>query len=191
LIDAAAGSESGGDYPGVVAVLVAAGADVNAKTDLGWTPLASCVINGGSPALVPLLIKAGVDVNAVGVGNKTALSWAAFNGDIPMMQALIAAGANIYGSGGAADGPLFSAVQADRLAAVRLLISGGVDPNRASRFGSPLSVAANLGHLDVVQALLDPGADVNGNEQETPLKIALEAGHSDVAALLKQRGGHN
>jgi ankyrin repeat protein len=106
------------------------------------------------------------------------------------MQALIAAGANLEGSGGVFDGPLFNAAEGGKLAAVQLLIRAGVDPNRASRMGQPLAIAAHFGHLDVVQQLLNAGADVNGSGSETPLKIALDAGHPDVAALLRQHGGH-
>jgi cytohesin len=82
LMDAASGSAAGGDYPGVVAALISAGADPNAKDEGGRTPLAFAVIVGRNPAVVPILAKAGAQVNAIEVGGKTPLSWAAWNGDV-------------------------------------------------------------------------------------------------------------
>jgi len=85
---------------------------------------------------------------------------------------------------------MFNAAETGKLAAVQLLLRAGVDPNRASGFGPPLAVAAHFGHLDVVRALLNAGADVNGNGVVSPLRVALDSGHNDIAALLRQRGGH-
>ena len=50
--------------------------------------------------------------------------------------------------------------------------------------------ASNNGHLEVVQALLAKGADVNAkaNDSKTALDAATAGGHAEVRALLVQAG---
>ena len=57
---------------------------------------------------------------------------------------------------------------------------------------TPLFIACQNGHVDLVRLLLDKGAEVDRaasgrwNEGQTPLYIAKENGHSAVVALLKK-----
>jgi hypothetical protein len=55
------------------------------------------------------------------------------------------------------------------------------------RMASPLWLAASLGHLDIVQALAEHGADLNAADDEgtTPFVAACEAGHDAVVRWLK------
>ena len=55
---------------------------------------------------------------------------------------------------------------------------------------APLRVAAHLGHKDVVQLLLDKGADPNKTDHDgwTPLHEAASSGHTNVFQLLLERG---
>ena len=56
---------------------------------------------------------------------------------------------------------------------------------------TPLMWASEEGHLDVVQALLTKGADVNAKTFEngmTPLMWASEEGHLDVVQVLITKG---
>ncbi len=56
---------------------------------------------------------------------------------------------------------------------------------------TPLHMAAQNGHRDVVELLLAKGAEVNAkdNYDWTPLHIAAQYGHKDVVELLRQHDG--
>ena len=53
-------------------------------------------------------------------------------------------------------------------------------------------MAADGGHADLVELLLANHADVNATDKDgrTPLHYAEKRHHEDVAALLRQHGGH-
>jgi ankyrin repeat protein len=59
-----------------------------------------------------------------------------------------------------------------------------------------LQIAAKGGYLEVVQVLLDAGADVNAaavrfGGGRTALQVAAECNHFDIVALLKSSGACN
>lgn len=77
---------------------------------------------------------------------------------------------------------------------VRRLLAEGVpvDVIDNGRFNAtPLQVAAGAGHVEVVQILLDAGANVNhvDNDGFSPVTAAGKAGRWPVVRLLAQHGG--
>ena len=88
--------------------------------------------------------------------------------------------------------PLHSAIANRRAEIVKLLLDHGADVNttQADDF-TPLHEAAQNGLLDVTQWLLERGAHVNpclSSSGKTPLALALEHQHEEVAELLKRHG---
>jgi ankyrin repeat protein len=82
---------------------------------------------------------------------------------------------------------LFDAVAAGDLARVEALLAGGADPNPFDAEGrTPLMVAAQEGHGDVVRALLAGGADplLTDVVGEGALTKAAAYGHPHIAELL-------
>ncbi|MEX0714695.1 MAG: ankyrin repeat domain-containing protein [Pirellulales bacterium] len=95
---------------------------------------------------------------------------------------------------------LTTAAATGQVAAVRLLIAEGADPDLLDADGrsqTPLSTAAMHGQLEVCRELLKAGADPNipttPHERRAPggwtaLDWALQAEHKEVADLLRKHG---
>lgn len=86
---------------------------------------------------------------------------------------------------------LFQAVEQGSSDMVRELLAGGADPNFVGQDGfTPLILAAHIGDIEVVRALLVSGwidlSVVNANGK-TAIAEAIAQGHSEVARILKKR----
>jgi ankyrin repeat protein len=128
-----------------------------------------------------------------------ALAWAARSDRVDALDALIAHGARLEADvyRGSA---LMWAAASGRVAAIRRLIALGADPDGRSTFGGPehgvgtvpLHLAAQSGHLEAIEALLDAGADSTVRDElydGTPGDWAEHGGNADAAALLRGHGG--
>lgn len=131
---------------------------------------------------------------------------------IPLaLQALIDAGADLNVVSNTGTTALATAIQHGYLEAVKLLLAKGADPNLScqsidswmlqnpelqdhyrERFDKtmPLNLAAAFGRFEMVQTLLDAGADPGCIDEKgrTALKIAIKEGHQDIVTLLKKTG---
>ena len=79
--------------------------------------------------------------------------------------------------------------------AARLLLDRGAAVDTADNDGwTPLCIASQYGHVEMVRLLLGGGAqiDAHGNrDEETPLWLACREGSMSVAQLLLERGPVN
>jgi ankyrin repeat protein len=74
---------------------------------------------------------------------------------------------------------------------LKLILNAGADVDLSNKAGeTPLMVAAQLGRLDYVQALLDKKADPSAKNHEgnTALYFAIFEGHDDIAKRLIKAG---
>ena len=86
---------------------------------------------------------------------------------------------------------LHHAAREDIFTLIVHLIARGADKNAMDRWGyTPLMHAALKGNYNAISALLDLGADANltGSPDGNPLSLASDAGHRDIAKILRMHG---
>ncbi|HEX6739502.1 MAG TPA: ankyrin repeat domain-containing protein [Vicinamibacteria bacterium] len=92
---------------------------------------------------------------------------------------------------GSKEDQMLQAVRAGDLAAVKALLDQGVPVDVKFRYDrTPLSFAADRGHLEIVKLLLERGADVNAKDsfyKMTPLSAAAMKGNADIVKLMLAR----
>lgn len=178
-------------------LLLEQGADVNATNQAGATALMRAA---GDPAKVRLLLKHGAAASARTVTGQSALMLAARPARSHEAVGLLlkhGADANATSAFGAT--ALMAAAAGGDVETVRLLLAHGANPNVQATpdepgflFGggrSPLMWAAFRGNNEVIQLLIDAGADINApNVLGTPLAQAAWADRTQAAELLLARG---
>ncbi len=194
--------------------LIAKKAKVDATNEFGSTPLAEAA-KLADASMVKMLLDAGAGVEGANQDGETALMVAIKTGELPVVELLIKAGAKVnviekFHN----QTPLMYAADAPKNAGamVKLLLSkdASVKPRALyddwpSQISSEpraqyrpvggltaLLYAARNGCYECVEAMLAAGADVNTPTPEgvTPLMIALDNDHNDVAKLLLDRGAN-
>ena len=163
--------------------LLEAGANPNAALLAGETPL-MVASRSGNPAVVEQLLAKGANVNARGARGQTALMWAVAQKHPDVVKVLLAHGADVHARsevwsevmavpphgyleynraiphGG--DTALMFAARVGDLASAKLLVAAGANVNDADAWGvSATALAAHAGFGDLVEFLLDNGADAN------------------------------
>lgn len=169
--------------------LIAAGADVNARSRYNQeTPLQSAA-TGGNVEIVQLLLSLGAKINAKGTYGWTPLHFAAWHGRLEVVKVLLAHGAAVDARGKDKDTPLDLAAASKHQEVLELLRAADAGTNSERTAGwPPLHVAAEAGDIIAVKALVAAGADVNSKLPDGRTPLAL-AGTADVEAFLRAHGG--
>jgi len=178
----------------MVEMLIAKGADVNAKDKDGNTPLQRAAQNNNKD-MVEMLIAKGADVNAKDKDGNTPLQRAAQHNRKDVAELLIAKGADVnakYNAKNKEDYTLLHwAAQNNSKDVAELLIVKGADVNAKEKDGyTPLLQAAWYNRKEVAELLIAKGADVNAksNYGYTPLYFAVKNNNTNVAELLIAKG---
>jgi ankyrin repeat protein len=175
----------------VVARLLSYGVPPDVAGPAG-TALHDAVANGHED-VVRTLLAGGANVNSDAGNGFTPLRFAVEGKHTSTVRLLLAHNADVntvsnHGS------TLGYAVETGELEIVNLLLSQGalVEVNRGPTFLTPLQVAVFKGYEQIVNALLDAGADPNALDEaklgSPPLKYACQINREDIARLLLERG---
>lgn len=113
----------------------------------------------------------------------TGLALAAIKDDVEGVKRFLKDGADVNGEAYAMGTPLKAAVDRDKLAMIRVLVSNGANINPP---GEPMLFdAIDHGKPETVKLLVELGADVNRAWQhDTPLGVAARMGKADLVKLL-------
>jgi ankyrin repeat protein len=171
----------------VIAALLAQGVDPNIKGCWNkqyndyMTPLTAAVTDGQFDA-AKLLVEHGAIIQENGVKGLNNMQNALYNRRIAMIKLF-------WDHGDRSISPLLYAVsQGASVAEVQKLLDSGTpaDPPQ-DKDTTPLAEAAILGRMDLVQLLLQHGADVQKNDNRA-IYYAAQEGQDEIVAVLLQRG---
>jgi ankyrin repeat protein len=201
------------DYE-VLDALIAKKAKVDVANDFGSTPLGQAA-SLADPRLVRALLDAGARPDLANQDGETPLMLAIKSGERPIVEMLVKAGANVNARESFHNQTaLMWAAAAPKNAGemVKLLVSKDADVRPRELYNdwpsqitseprvqyrpvggfTALLYAARSGCYDCVEELLGGGANVNEPTPEgiTPLMLALDNDHNDIAKLLLDRGAN-
>jgi ankyrin repeat protein len=171
-------------------------ADINLRDKNGYTALHMAVATTDDKILLRLLQFDGIDVDVGNDDKNRPLHYFCQKFKSPNcsdpFQIFIEKGCNVNAQNNNGETPLHKAIfnNSVRLLMVDLLLKNGADVNLLNSMGeSPLHYAVRLGRDDLVSVLLKAGADVSvagQREKKTPLELAVEEGHKEMAARIKK-----
>jgi ankyrin repeat domain-containing protein 50 len=171
-------------------LLIEKGADIQATTQNGETPLLSAA-GLGRWAVVDFLVARGSDLNATDNSGHSALYYAMLTNEEEVIVALLEKGATISGTR-MWDGKniLHRAVERKYMDILTRLLKQGNSPNMIDNDGkTPLHIAAYHDH-EIAKCLLRNGADPNIRNKRgfTPLHVAVLHGNVENVRLLLANG---
>lgn len=161
----------------IVKLLIDAGADVNAETSEGLTPLHIAACEGSSLCL-QMLIEAGAKIDHVDEKGKTALHKAVSRAREDSVRVLLDCGANFEYETHKGDTALTVALKNGNLRIAQMLLKAGGDINKEDSFGiCPLLKAVASGDLNMGKFLVELGAnkDVEDFRGKSLIFVAIES----------------
>jgi ankyrin repeat protein len=179
-------------YALTVELLIAKGADVNAKGSHYLPPLHTAA-RDGRDKVIRVLVANGVKVDSREsfAPHETPLHMAALYDNPAAVQALIELGADVNAKDTYDFTPLMECFLSN-ISIARMLIAAGANVNAANKKGKgPLYFAARHGNLEMAKLLLQKGAKVNKKNKINgmiPLHWAASQGDYEIAKLLLDNG---
>lgn len=181
------------DMPAITAHLIARGANLNAKTELGDTPL-SLASQHGSFEVVHALVERGANVNIENDMGYIPLHYACERGLPKMVTYLISKGAKVNCKSAESETPLHLAMSQDHWEIVFYLLASGADINIKTYEGFlPIHFVARAApeKKTLVERFIAAGTDLNAltPEGDSPLDMAIASKNFNVARLIEKHGG--
>lgn len=145
------------NQPEMIRWLVNLGIDVDSRSDSGETPLMAAAKHGAAAAVATLL-EIGADPSAENHTESRAITDAS---TIECVKLLMEAGEDINHIGGDGYHLLKSATEDNNIGFVRALLDLGAKVDATSTGGTALHTALGNDHLDIAEALIAAGFDIN------------------------------
>lgn len=189
--------------PEIVRMLVEAGADIDAPSEVNGKNALHLSAELGDVGLVALLVELGANVESRDLRGQTAMHLAARGEHVLAVSRLIDAGAEVDSQElGKGLTPLMIASFQGSVELVKLLIDAGADVNAVNAHGrTPFFFATtdegyvNAGDGEVIRYLVESGADVSWQDEQglTRLAAAKQNGSkasNEVVRILSNLGIH-
>lgn len=175
--------------------LIKDGADVNVRTQRGWTPLHRAVVSN-KLEIVKVLVQANADVNAQAHDGRTPLHMCllAASGNLDLITYLVESGADPTVQDQYGMLPLHRAVVASDHNIVEYFVSSGIGKatiNARDQNGrTPLHLAAIANYPGMVKLLIENKADSTIQDQNgmTPFDLAASLNHYEVIRYFIRNG---
>ncbi len=175
----------------IVALLLAKGANVNAKGGaLKGTPLHGA-IEDAEKGVVELMLENGSDINATRTDGQTPLTLAVESRKKDVVELLLAKHANINAANNWDFTALHIAVYKNLPDIATLLFNEGANINAQQEKGpTPLHVAVKESRIDMIKLLIAHGAEtsITNKKGDTPLDDAISSQKTEIAELLLEKG---
>ncbi|XP_062991557.1 ankyrin repeat and SOCS box protein 5 isoform X2 [Elgaria multicarinata webbii] len=175
-----------GDHVGCARILLEAGANVNATTIDGMTPLFNACSRGSAPC-VELLLEYGAKAQW-----ETCLPSptheAASTGHSDCLELLISWGIDVDQDIPHLGTPLYVACISQQKQCVRKLLHSGANVQKGKFLETPLHGAARHSSAEIINTLLEFGADINAKntEFERPVDVASPRSAVEKVLLLQE-----
>jgi serine/threonine-protein phosphatase 6 regulatory ankyrin repeat subunit A/serine/threonine-protein phosphatase 6 regulatory ankyrin repeat subunit B len=170
------------------------GLGLDEKCDQGRTALQYAVY-GGHKDIVAFLLSKGAQANTSDGDSFTPFMYACLHGHLDMVQILhgAAEGQGLEARDSEGQTALHDAALGGHKEVAAFLLSQGADASsRDDEDATPVMLACEEGHLEVVQMLLEAtegqGLEDRDRNGWTALHLAAAAGHKDVVAFLLSKG---
>ncbi|XP_035681238.1 ankyrin repeat and SOCS box protein 13-like isoform X1 [Branchiostoma floridae] len=146
----------------------------------------------GQVLLLQKLVQEGANVNARTLNSFTPLHDACLGGHPGCVKILMGAGAQLNPRTIDGDTPLTFACSRGSVSCVKLLLNHGISPDPGLFTKSPLHEACFNGRHEVVEVLIDAGADVETVDSQygSPLHVVCSRNYPECVELLLRAGAN-